>query len=286
MRERLLIVLDVDNTIYDWLRLWAGGLSAAVNHLAQATGRPVEHWMQAVQSAHVRRHALECPSLLSDVALLAAWPGDADPGAVMTAAAAVYREYWDHHLTAYHGMREALALIAADGHEIVAYTEGDVGIAATRLARLGLAGVIRRVFGRPPLPPGGEPGWCLAPVQRNGPIAVDFVPREDSKPNPTGLRNIVWQCGATMANTVYVGDHLHNDIDMARILGVTPLWARYGTHADAESTALLVRVAPPELPAARPAPVLADESLAAGVLAAARDLPDAIAQRSVAVPSC
>ena len=238
----MLVVTDVDNTVYDWVRLWAGAFDAMLRTLVAATGRSRDYWMQAAQAVHVRRGALECPSLLCDIADASTWPPGLDASQVLPAAAAAYRHYWDRHLTTYAGMRESLTTVAEQGHVVVAYTEGDVAIAATRLARLGLAGVIRRVFGRAPLPSAREPSWCTVSVLRACPISMDFIPREDSKPNPTGLRTIITRCGAVPENTVYVGDHLWRDVVMAKTLGAGALWARYGTATDAADVATLERV--------------------------------------------
>jgi phosphoglycolate phosphatase len=239
----MLVVTDVDNTIYDWVAVWAGAFDALLHTLEAQTGRHRDDWIKAARDVHVRRSATECPSLLCELAAAPLCPTTFDQRRVMEAAAAAYRNYWDHHLTPFAGMREALVQLAEQGHTVVAYTESDVSIAATRLARLGLAGVIRRVFGRTPLPAASVSSWGLAGGTRSGPIAVDFIPREDNKPNPAGLRTIVAMCDASPHNTVYIGDNLWKDIVMAQRLGACAMWARYGTSRDRAHTALLQRVA-------------------------------------------
>jgi phosphoglycolate phosphatase len=239
----MLVVTDVDNTLYDWVAVWAGAFSALLRTLEEKTGRPRVDWVKAAHAVHVRRQATECGSLLSDLVSSPTWPFDADPRAVLPEAATAYRQHWDRHLHAFPGVREALAELAGQGHAIVAYTEGDVAIAATRLTRLGLAGVIRRVFGRPSLPLAPEPAWCMLGTQRHCPIAVDFIPRDDSKPNPAGLRTIVARCGASIHQAVYIGDNLWKDVVMAKRLGVSSIWARYGTARNPADMALLEQVA-------------------------------------------
>jgi phosphoglycolate phosphatase-like HAD superfamily hydrolase len=281
--ERLLIVFDVDNTLYDWVRLWAGAFSTMLQTLATSTGRDVEYWANAAHAIHMRRGATECPSLLCDLASAVSWPAATDAKRVLPAAASAYRAYWDHHLTTYSGIRESLTALSEQGHALVAYTEGDVSIAASRLSRLGLAGFIRRVFGRSPLPASSEPSWCPVNVNRNLPIAMDFVPREDSKPNPTGLRTIVAMCDALPHHTVYVGDNLWKDIVMARTLGAGAIWARYGAVRDQQHVALLNRVAhwtPQAVAAERN--VTVDTVRPDGIVDDPHDLPRAIAERALA----
>ena len=286
MRERLLVVMDVDNTLYDWVAIWAGAFGAMIGRLARETDRGAEHWLTAAHTIHVHRNATECPSLLADMAAAGTWPSAMDPSRVLPAAAVAYREYWDHHLTPYLGIREALTHVAEQGHVLVAYTEGDVTITAGRLARLGLAGLIRRAFGRAPLPPSREAAWCRVGTMRHCPIAVDFIPREDTKPNPTGLRTIILQCGSSPEETVYVGDNLWKDVAMAKALGVGAFWARYGTRREPEHLALLERVAHwstrdvADERRATPSSVAPD-----AVLDHPSELPEAIARRAIALIS-
>jgi phosphoglycolate phosphatase len=283
MSDRLLVVTDVDNTLYDWVSLWAGAFDAMIRTLADKTDRGAEQWLTAAHAVHVRRSATECPSLLCDMASSATWPAGIDPSRVLPAAAAAYRGYWDHHLTTYPGVREALTHLTERGHVVVAYTEGDVSIAANRIARLGLAGVIRRVFGRAPLPAPAQPAWCTVGSSHTCPIAVDFIPRDDNKPNPTGLRTIIAHCDSTPIQSVYVGDNLWKDVLMAQALGTRAFWARYGTARDPAHMALLARVAPwrPEHVAAERR-ATADTVHPDAVLDDPRDLPAVVAKRALA----
>jgi FMN phosphatase YigB (HAD superfamily) len=286
MHERMLVVVDVDNTLYDWVGVWGRAFGAMLRTLAEKTSRGPDEWYKAAHGAHVKRGAIECPSLLSDIAESAHWPVGVDPAEVLPPAAAAYRQQWDHHLTTYSGVREALSTLAEQGHTVVAYTEGDVSIAATRLTRLGLAGVIRRVFGRPPLPAATHAAWCTVEVLKTCPIAFDFIPREDNKPNPTGLRTIIAMCGSSPQNAVYVGDNLWKDVVMAQTLGAGGVWARYGTVRDPEHMALLERVAhwTPQAVLTERHTTLSTVTPDA-VLDDPRELPATIAQRALAVAS-
>lgn len=243
MREPVLVVTDVDNTVYDWVAIWAGAFDALIRTLVQRTGRQAADWLATARAVHVRRTTTECPSLLPDMAASPDWPASADPRLVMPSAASAYRNYWDHHLVPYPGIRAALVRLHEQGCVIVAYTEGDATIAAARLARLGLAGVIRCVFGRPPSTGALDPSCSLVTTLRGGPIAVDFIPREDAKPHPAGLRSIIARLGGVPHRTIHLGDNLWKDVSMARMLGVPAFWARYGTRRVPEHVQLLERVA-------------------------------------------
>jgi phosphoglycolate phosphatase-like HAD superfamily hydrolase len=146
-------------------------------------------------------------------------------------------------LAPYDGIREALVRLAALGWQIVVYSESDAATTAARLTRMGLAGLIPRVFGRAPFSQPLRREWTLVQSPARVPITIDQVPRHDMKPNPAGLRAIITRCGGSLAHTVYVGDNLARDVVMARRLGVRPLWAKYGTERRPEHVMLLDRVA-------------------------------------------
>jgi phosphoglycolate phosphatase len=238
-----LVVTDVDNTLFDWMGIWAGAFGAMVRALVDQTDRPADEWFAAARRVHARRGATECPTFLEDLAAAAEWPGHADRHAVLSRAAAIYRRYWDVHLAPYAGVRQALAAIAERGIPIVAYTESDAAVTAARLTRMGLAGVIRIVFGRAAASTATHHDWSLITPPARSSIAIDLVPQEDAKPSPLGLRQILGRCAVPADLAVYVGDHLWNDVAMAQRLGVRALWAAYGAARQAEHLDLLHRVA-------------------------------------------
>jgi FMN phosphatase YigB (HAD superfamily) len=238
----LTVIVDVDNTLYDWVAVWAGAFSALVRSLADASGYDEAFWIERAQAVHRQHGAIECPSLLTDLAAAGTWPAAVDPAHLLQRAAAAYRQHWDQQLRLYEGVREALVEMAWRGHHVVAYTESDASIAANRLGRLGLSSVIRCVFGRPPLPSAAQ-DCCLVNTATAVAIPVQLIPREENKPRPEGLRRVMAWCSAAPSRTVYVGDNLWKDVAMARAAGVTAVWARYGTTRVPAHAALLERAA-------------------------------------------
>jgi phosphoglycolate phosphatase-like HAD superfamily hydrolase len=238
----LAVIVDVDNTLYDWVAVWAGAFSSMLRALVHSSGYDDAFWSARVQAVHAHHGATECPSLLADLAAAPSWPSDVDPARVLPTAAAAYRDHWSEHLTPYDGVREALAGIASGGHQVVAYTEADASTAAHRIARLGLSGTIRRVFGRAPLPL-ASPEWCLVTPTSRPDITLQFVPREENKPHPQGLLRVLSACGVHPSRAIYVGDNLWKDVAMAKAAGATAVWARYGTTRAPADVALLERVA-------------------------------------------
>lgn len=251
-----LLIIDVDNTIYDWIGIWARAFDAMTRLLAEETGRDVFFWRATLRDVHIRRRTLECPGALEDLAAVSKWAPFAGREHVLTRAAGVYRRTWDTQLAPYDGIRDALVRLTGQGWRVVAYTESDAAVAATRLSRMGLAGLIPRVFGRARFSAPAHRDRSLVEIPARLPLAIDQVPRLDMKPNPAGLRDIVARCGNAPWRTVYVGDDLWTDVVMAHQAGVRALWAKYGAAHRTEHVELLESVthwSPADLAAARAA---------------------------------
>jgi phosphoglycolate phosphatase len=238
-----LLVLDADNTIYDWVGIWARAFDAMTSVIAHQTGRDRDYWLDAFREVHIRRRSLECPAALEDLAADRCWAPFSGRESVLAQAAYAYRRVWDAQLAPYDGVRDALVRLASLGWQIVVYSESDAATTAARLTRMGLAGLIPRVFGRAPFSQPLRREWTLVQSPARLPITIDQVPRHDMKPNPAGLRDIVVRCNGSLAHTVYTGDNLAKDVLMAQRLGVRALWANYGTARRPEHAALLDRVA-------------------------------------------
>jgi phosphoglycolate phosphatase len=236
-----LVVTDVDNTIFDWVGIWAHAFQALIAELARRTGSTPSACLAACRDVHLRRGATECPGLLEDLASHDALPGLDTP--TLSRVAEVYRRSWDVRLAPYRGVRETLASLAGRGIAVVAYTESDASVAAARLTRMGLAGVIRRVFGRAASTAATRPDWNLVQACSRSPIAVDFIAVQDSKPNPLGLRQILSRLAIPPDRTLYLGDNLWKDVAMAQRLGVNALWAAYGCERQPRHLELLNHVA-------------------------------------------
>jgi hypothetical protein len=68
------------------------------------------------------------------------------------------------------------------------------------------------------------------------------TPKGELKPNPKVLLDILKEIGATLSETIYVGDSLMKDVLMAQKAGVKDVWAKYGQAQNREEYELLRRV--------------------------------------------
>lgn len=240
MRPSLLIV-DVDNTLFDWVHAWYQAFTAMTGYLQDRTGMPFEAWCDAFRDAH---RAAGTTGGTHGLAPALAAVGLRDAGWLQREATAVYLAAWQESLVPYQGVRETLAGLRAGGVRIVACTESDGRVTAARLAALGLSPFVGTVFGPVTMCPAANREIRALVRRADVPtLAVRVLPAGLRKPAADVLRLIVTECRARAASALSVGDHLARDVGMAADAGVPACWAAYGARrVDAEAT-LLDRVA-------------------------------------------
>jgi phosphoglycolate phosphatase-like HAD superfamily hydrolase len=124
----------------------------------------ISHCCELLRNVHIRRRSLECATMLEDLASDTAWAPFVDRPEILARTANAYRRHWDAHLAPYDGIRDSLARLSEKGWQIVAYTESDATVTATRLARMGFTGVVTQVFGRAPFAHPTRREWALVDV--------------------------------------------------------------------------------------------------------------------------
>jgi hypothetical protein len=128
----------------------------------------------------------------------------------------------------------------AIGRRFVGHTEAIFANSYWRLRALGIESYFTRLYtleGKDAIHISPHSRWIDPP---DGFAVV--VPRNERKPNPRLLMDICEREGARPTSTYYLGDSLVRDVAMAKLAGVTAIWARYGTKYDPEYWTYLVKV--------------------------------------------
>ncbi len=202
-----LVIVDADNTLYDWVRGWAAATGPMIDRLADRAGAPRGVVEAAVRDVHRRWGVTECPSCVAELP-----SGD---GVASWRPADVARQ-WDVDFSAarplYDRTRETLAELRQSGVRVIVCTESLYDSTAHRLALAGLGESYDRLYARQP------------------------------KPDPAVLWRIAREEGVPLDRILYIGDNLARDVLMARDAGIAGAWARYGTLRHPDDEALLARL--------------------------------------------
>lgn len=227
------LILDLDNTLYDWVAYFVPAVQAMVTVAARLIDVTEEELRRDLQLVHRGHGNTEHPfALIETAAVERRLPGMSprERHARLLPAFAAFNEIRRNHLRLYPGVEGTLRAVKSTGCRIVGHTEAkDVNI-SSRARTLGLDAMLEAVYAPrfvgPPHPLGADRRRTPAPIE------VRVLPPTARKPDPEIARQIADQLGVPSAHCLYVGDNLSKDVAMAKRAGMYAAWARYGTRHD------------------------------------------------------
>jgi phosphoglycolate phosphatase len=244
------LIVDLDNTLYDWVAFFVPALYAMLDEAARVLDVDVDDLRDQLRAIHRRYGNTEHPfALLETAAVERRFPGAtaAARRERLTSAFAAFDAVRDQRLRLYPGVLETLATISKTGCRVVGYTEATDANIKPRLRRLGLIGPLQHVYapkfaGGPH--PDGPPGTTAngrADASRPE-VPIRRLESGDRKPNVGVLRRIVAELDVPPQRCLYVGDSMERDVRMARHAGVLAAWAAYGCGHDPDLTDRLAAI--------------------------------------------
>jgi phosphoglycolate phosphatase len=222
MHPKRLLVLDMDNTLYDWRAHFCAGFEPMVTALSELTGESRAALKTEFRRVHQQEGHMEWVSAIRRLPSVARWVAH-EPGHSMAFDALLRElvEYCWSSIQAYPGVAATLSAMTNAGWTAVVFTESPAIATANRLSVMNLVDIVSTVYGA---------------QARSSEAVSTRIPAVElpafSKPSPQVLREIVSRHGASLASAIYVGDSLTRDMPMARAAGVTGVWAKYGSIVD------------------------------------------------------
>jgi FMN phosphatase YigB (HAD superfamily) len=238
-----LLVTDLDNTLYDWISFFVPAFYAMVKTGARLLGISEEQLLNELREVHQHRGNSEHPFALLETASAQRQLGRLSFEAKKAYLDRAFHDFNRHRknsLKLYDGVVETLLKINASGVPIVAHTDALIENSLFRMMKLGLIGLIERLYApRSAYERSNKTIEAVPVVQQE---YTRLLPPEERKPNPKVLLDICKDYSVKPSSTLYVGDSLVRDIYMANLAGTRVAWARYGTIYDRNLWPLLVRV--------------------------------------------
>lgn len=241
------VITDLDNTLFDWFSQWHQSFRAMLDSLVSASGVAEDVLLAEIQKVHQRHGTSEYAFLIEEIeSLQKKFPGE-DLIAKFDDAIHAYRKARNKYLRLYPGVMTTLKSLRKRGCLIVGYTESMAFYSNFRTQRLGLDGVLDYLYS----PPDHDLPKDLTHDQiRKFPpehyklnqTIHRYTPKDELKPNPQLLLDIIDDIGGRPDQTLYVGDNLRKDVQMAQVVGVHDIHAAYGTAHKREEYELLVSV--------------------------------------------
>lgn len=263
-----LLIVDLDNTLWDWVDVWVRSFSALLEGVAAETGIALDDLKAEIREIHQKRGTTEYSLLLDEMESLKPFLDGMPARERFREAIHAQNSIRKHSTVLFPTVLPALLDIKSRGAKIIAYTESVAFWTEWRIRLTGLDGVIDVLYSAPDhdFPAGLSPKEIRTlPSDSYGLRVTEHrhVERGIVKPNPRVLQEIVAEHGPGARGIAYVGDNVSKDIVMAQAVGVYDVHAAYGeaharpeyallrevTHWTPEAVAKEKTTTPGELPA-------------------------------------
>jgi len=239
-----LLILDLDNTLYDWIGFFVPAFYRMIDVAVEILQVDRETLLTDIRVIHQKYGNSEQPfALLETDSVKNRFPGKsrAELAKLLDPALHEFNRERKKLLKLYPGVLETLQYITGRGSTIVAYTEAVVNNSMFRIERLGLRQYISRLYA--PESNGlahPENKDMYGDEAKNG--FLRLLSKEHRKPNPQVLENIFGEFSLSPGQVLYIGDSITKDISMAKRAGAWAAWSKYGTFYDKKLWEKLVRI--------------------------------------------
>lgn len=244
-----LLVLDIDNTVFDWVGYYVHAFEALIDAVARVTGAKRSALFEEARAVFEEHGSIEYPFLIQSLPSVRLHYGDAVEKLLhesVEAGRTAFNDAAATHLKAYADVHATLLKIRGQFPTlpVVALTDAPRYVAMWKLNKLGILHDFSAVYGLPdPILPTAN-GKVLV----DGEILVKHVsksnfgfkgkirilPEDYEKPGTRGLKTVLMdyemdENPRVLHEVLWVGDNLRKDVGLGRKLGVTTVWAEYGT---------------------------------------------------------
>jgi len=233
MKTVTVVITDLDNTLFDWVRIWYEPFKAMLEEIIRISGIKEDVLLRDIKHIFQQHGTSEYAFVIQEIDSLRKKYPNTDLVQKFDAAIHTFRSARKKVLELYTEVEETLLSLKDHGVLIIGYTESLAFYTHFRLKTLGLDRILDFIYSPSDhdLPEGLTPEQVRAfspehyklrrTIHRN-------TPDGKLKPNPGVLLQIIKDIGAIPDEVFYIGDNLMKDILMAQDAGVTDVWAKYG----------------------------------------------------------
>lgn len=258
-----LIVLDIDNTVFNWVEYYVACMCSLADQVNLITGIPRAVIFEESRPIFEREGSIEYPFLIQELPSIVKYY-DHDVPRMLSEAVEEGRKAFnttaESCLKPYDDVIETLTKVRALYPDIpvIALTDAPRYVAMWKLNKLGLLQFFTAVYGLPdPNLPIDEKTdeikvdkeILLKHVKRSkfgfeGRIRI--LPDDYEKPGVKGLKTVLmdFEMESHLSDVLWVGDNLRKDVGLGKRLGVHTGWARYGTDVRPEAKDILLSFSP------------------------------------------
>ena len=258
-----LIVLDIDNTVFNWVEYYVACMNALLKKVSKVTGIPLDTLYLEARHIFEMEGSIEYPFLIQEMPSVIEHYGS-EIDRMLREAVEPGRQAFNSEakntLVPYPLVKETMQTIKQRWPKIpvIALTDAPRYVAMWKLNKLGLLPYFDAVYGLsdPRIPTDTvsqrvkvDPEILMKHLQKT---SFDFtgririLPEDYEKPGTKGLKTVLmdFEMESHLGDVLWVGDNLRKDVGLGRRLGVHTGWAKYGTVIRDEARQLLLKFSP------------------------------------------
>lgn len=246
MNNISVVIMDLDNTLYDWVHMWYESFNAMLLELVRISGIPQRDLEVEIRKIHQKHGSSEYSFLLQELPSLLDGDNEDKVTEKYDSAIKAYRIARRKNLYLYPTVMETLRFLKERECLLVAYTESKAFYTNYRIRYLELDGMIQFVYSPPDhsIDEDRKSNARFFPSTHYNLKHTHhrFTREGEMKPNPEILMEIVNEINADIHQTIYIGDSLMKDVAMAQKCNIIDIHAKYGVAQHKEEYELLRRV--------------------------------------------
>jgi phosphoglycolate phosphatase len=243
--------MDIDNTVFDWVHYYVNCLGEMLNAVSEITGTDKKILAAECKDIFTKENSIEYPFVVQQMPSVVSYYAGDYRKLIDEAVAKARDSFLDKaqsHLVAYEGVLETMKSIkeAYPELKIAALTDAPRYVAMWKLNKLGLLGFFDSIYGLgdPRIPVSNDRKTVLvseeilikhlegSQFEFSG--AVRILPDEYEKPGKRGLKTILmdYDLDENLSDrelVLWVGDNVKKDVGLGNSMGITTVWAKYGT---------------------------------------------------------
>lgn len=235
---RRALILDLDNTLYDWNSAYIAAMKSQVDYLTSVLDRKASTVLKYFQAVYKKYGSVEIPRAVNELKI---WEitslSKEDQCRIQEIAWHIFLEAFDTNLHLYPGVRETLQWARAQKIMIFGFSDSFAYWIGRRLEVLDICACFERVFAQNSL------AISLFDTPDLPEIIVPMN-TSDLKPNATVIDCIAHQYKLAKSQMYMVGDDLAKDVLAAQSGGIHDIWAKYGGHGKVKDRYILSAVTP------------------------------------------
>lgn len=245
------IILDLDNTLYDWIGFYIPSFHAMLSEIHRLTSIPTPSLLASFKRLHEKYRTTEYAFAIEELDVLRDVDSGLDLQEVLTkysSAINAFREVRREKLRLYPGVKETLSNLSHSGRQLVATTDALMFYAVRRLKDLGIEEYFNGICA--PKDHGVPDGVkletvrnCSDPDRYRSSIRIQMaLEPQMRKPNPVILHSVLKVMNSDPINALMVGDSVSKDVWMAKQAGIWDVFARYGTQVSKDDYEQLLAI--------------------------------------------